>query len=147
MEVQAFLCNHAEVQGGLLYVSGGGIEISHVPAGSQPPYLMNFAIALNVLVPWNETNTPHKLAITLKDADGQPVLIGPDAEHSAPLNIEIPFNVGRPPVLSVGQSQNLQFACNMPNFPLNKVGEYVFEMSVDGEVRKTLSYRLNYANQ
>ena len=82
------LANHAEVQNGLLYLSGAGWDtVTRSYKEGKKPRPQHFAIALSVLVPWMETNQPHRVVIRVEDEDGQDKLM------EATANIE----VGRPP--------------------------------------------------
>ena len=97
-----FLANHAEVQNGLLYASGGGwYQIYRfMPEGESQPPTNHFAIATSVLVPWEETNQPHRLNISIvRDGDG-PLLV----------QAEVAIEVGRPPGLLPGTDQRAVFA-------------------------------------
>ena len=50
------LANHAEVQNGLLYLSGAGWDrVTRAYKEGKKPRPQHFAIALSVLVPWAET--------------------------------------------------------------------------------------------
>ena len=58
MEVVALLCDHAQVEGGKLFVSGAAINrINSAPV--DPPYRVNVAIAVMVTIPWTATNQAH----------------------------------------------------------------------------------------
>ena len=82
------LANHAEVQNGLLYLSGAGWDtVTRSYQEGNQPAPQHFSIALSVLVPWMETNQPHLVVIRVEDEDGHEHLM------EATANIE----VGRPP--------------------------------------------------
>lgn len=142
MDVDAILCNHAEAVNNQLYLVGGGIDQAMVPPNAPPPYGSNIGLGLIVTVPWTATNQQHKLTTELLHEGGQPVTVptGPDSE--GPFQIELAFNVGRPPVLTAGDDQHVALAVNMPGLPLPALGKYVFKISVDGAAAKSLSYRL-----
>ena len=143
MRVDAMLCNHAEVQNNMLYIAGGGIEVTQIPPGVPGPYGVNVGIGLIVTVPWSGTNEQHTLAIDMFTEDGAPVLVptGPDTE--APLHLEFQFNVGRPPGVPAGEDQHVCLAANLPGLPVPSVGSYSFRLTVDGvEDERALRYRI-----
>lgn len=142
MKVTAFLCNHAESQSGLLYVAGAGVDRTFIPPGVPAPWAVSLGIGILVSVAWTQTNQQHALEVDLVDADGRPVHIptGPDA--TAPFKAALAFNVGRFPELQPGQGQNVALAVNIPMLPLEHLGDYRFNISIDGSIETTLSYRL-----
>jgi hypothetical protein len=142
MELTAILCNHAEVQNNLLYVSGGGIDRAFVPLNVPGPWNLNLGIGMNITVPWNETNYEHVVTVDLVDFDSHPVLVPSGVDTVSPLQVEMRFNVGRPPTLETGESQSISLALNLPELPLAEIGNYSFLLSVDGEELKRLSYRV-----
>ena len=44
MQLDVLLCDHGQVSGDKLFVSGGGIDRMYVPDGSGP-YVVNFSVA------------------------------------------------------------------------------------------------------
>ena len=65
------LANHAEVQNGLLYLSGAGWDtVTRAYKEGNKPRPQHFSIALSVLVPWMETNQRHEMLIRVEDEDG-----------------------------------------------------------------------------
>jgi hypothetical protein len=141
MEVTAILCNHAEAVNNLLYLSGGGIDRVNVPPGAPPPWNVSLAIAINLRVPWTQTNQDHTLTVDLVDADGQAVSVPTGPNESQPFHAELHFNVGRPAGLEVGDSQSVSAAINIPGLPLTKLGMYQFTVAVDGTEMERLDYR------
>ncbi len=82
------LANHAEVQNGLLYVSGAGWDtVTRSYQEGEQPQPQHFSIAVSVLVPWMETNQPHRVVISVEDEDGHDKLMEATAD----------IEVGRPP--------------------------------------------------
>jgi hypothetical protein len=142
MELTGILCNHAEVQNNLLYVSGGGIDRVGVPGNIPGPWNINLAIGMNISVPWTETNKEHVVTVDLVDFDSHPVLIPSGVETVSPLRVEMKFNVGRPPTLEVGESQSISLAINLPALPISEIGNYSFILNVDGSELRRLSYRV-----
>ncbi len=125
VKVAMLLADYAQVADGKLNVIGGGWSI----AGPGAP----FAIALDVKVPWDQTNMQHTLRLELVDADGQPVMIEtPDGEQ--PLVIEGQFEVGRPAGVKPGTPIDCAAAFNFaPGPPLAPGGRYEWRLSIDGE--------------
>ena len=131
------LANHAEVQNGLLYISGGGIDRMTVQGGG--PWSAVLAIAGHVRVEWTETNRDVTLAVDLVDEDESPVLL-PVSETGAPLHTEAVFNVGRPPGAVQGLPQSVPFAFNFGGAPLPRLGLFNFRISIDGEAVDRLPF-------
>lgn len=142
MELTAILCNHAEAQNNLLYISGGGIDRAFVPPHTAGPWNINLAIGINISVPWNETNIEHTLTVDLVDYDSHPVQVVNGIDTLAPVHVEAKFNVGRPPTLDTGESQSISLAINLPALPIPNIGNYSFIIEVDGRELRRLSYRV-----
>ncbi len=128
-----FLANHAEVQNGLLYTSGAGwSEMYRLVPGQEsqaPPN--HFAIATSILVPWEETNQPHRLTIWI-ERDGE----GPQLVRA-----EVGIEVGRPPGLPAGTDQRAVFA--MPiDIAFPEQGGYRVVAEVDDDTR-SVSFRVH----
>lgn len=138
----ALLCNNAEVQNNRLYVLGGGIDQSVVPAGRRGPWSVSLAIGLNIEVPWIEMNKDHPVHIALLDAVGNPVEVQTNSTDRKPFGIDLHFNLGRPPQLETGASQNVALAVNMPMLPFEELGSYAFVISIDDTELRRLPYRL-----
>ena len=115
------LADWADTVNGKLYVQGGGW--TRVPA-SEP---IRCALAIKVAVPWDQSNTQHKLRIRLEDADGHLVHVG---EENQPVELETIFEVGRPPGLPAGTELNVTLAPNFVGLPL-EAGRYRFRLEVD----------------
>jgi len=142
MQIDAILCNHAEAVNNLLYIAAGGIEISYVPAGAAPPYLVNLGIGIMVTVPWSQTNQQHTVEVELISEDGQPVQVPVMPDVMQPLHSRLAFNVGRPPGLTVGDDQHVCVAANLPALPVPSLGKYEFIIRVDGHDERRLPYRV-----
>jgi hypothetical protein len=122
-----FLANYAEIQNGLLYASGAGwseLYRGKLPPESQPP-VSHFAIAMSVLVPWEETNQAHHLTIQIE----------PEGEGDALSRVEMDVEVGRPPGLPSGIEQRAMVALTV-NIPFPKAGNYLIVAQVSGEERQ-----------
>jgi hypothetical protein len=81
------LANHAEVQNGLLYVSGAGwANLFRGPLDPEsPPPTNHFGIGASILIPWDETNQRHHLVIRIEQENNQELA-----------RIEGEIEVGRP---------------------------------------------------
>jgi hypothetical protein len=142
MEVNAVLCNYAEVQNNLLYLTGGGIDRTVVQPGSAGPWVTSVAIGLTITVPWTQTNQQHTLTIALVDSDEHPVSVPTGPDTSEPFHGEMHFNIGRPPMLLIGEEQIVSLAITLPGLPMPELGRYSFVISVDGTELRRLSYRI-----
>lgn len=125
------LANHAEVQNGLLYISGGewNTVTRRYPASGQPKP-QHLAIALSVVVPWTEANTPQVVSIRMEDEDGRNRL----------LETRFKLEVGRPPGKPHGSDSRsaLAFTGNV-QFP--QAGGYRVVAQV-GDRTSTYSFRV-----
>ena len=141
MELDAMLCDHAQVAGGKLFIAGANIDRMQIPAGTPPPYMINFGAAGLVRVPWTATNTEHTLTFKLVTEDGQDPPLPAGAE-SGPQGIggELKFNVGRPPQMASGDDQTVPFAFNFQGLPLMIAGRYVLALSLDGSEERRLTF-------
>jgi hypothetical protein len=93
------LANHAEVRGGLLYVSGAGW--ANLFRGSRNPDdpipLSHFGIGAGFLIPYNETNQLHHIVARIAKEDGDEELT----------RIQGNMEVGRPTGLAQGAEQHI----------------------------------------
>lgn len=141
MKVKSLLCNHAEVQNNLLYLSGAGIDRTVAPAGSSGPVAVNVGVGISVTVPWMATNQQHVASLKMLTEDGQPVRIQTGPETIADVRADVTFTVGRPAELSMGDEQGMSLAINLPGLPL-ALGRYEFVVEIDGSVVDQLPYRV-----
>ena len=113
------LCDSAAEVGGKLYILGGGWSVRNEPG----QVLM--AVAIRLVVGWNEANEPLPFALSLVDQDGHPVDAG-----AGPVRIEGNVEIGRPAGLPVGSDLDSALAVTLA-FPLG-AGRYRFELDVAG---------------
>lgn len=141
MDIDVLLCDHAQVAGSKLFISGANIDRMQVPLGSVPPYMVSFAAAGIVRVPWTATNKEHKLSFRLITEDGQTPQL-PDGADPGPEGIggDFRFNVGRPPQLASGDEQMVPFAFAFDGLPLMEVGRYVVAFALDGTDVRRLTF-------
>lgn len=142
MEVTAILCNHAEAQNNILYLSGAGIDRYFIPSNIPAPWGVNVGIGLSIEIPWASTNQAHKLEISLTDQDGQPVLVQTNPSQRSPFKVDSTFTMGRPAELELGEPQIMNLALNFPGLPIERLGKYSFNVSVDGTEMARLKLKL-----
>lgn len=142
MELNAILCNSAEVQNNLLYLIGGGIDRTFIPPGASAPYNVVVALGMTLTVPWTQTNQQHTLTVTLVDADDHGVQVPTGPETFEDLRAEMQFNLGRPPQLQTGEEQTVSLAVSFPGLPIASLGRYFFVVTVDGTEMKRLPFSL-----
>lgn len=140
MELDVMLCDHAEVAGGKLFVSGAAIDRMNVPAGGVPPFVANFAVAGLVRVPWTATNANHVLNFRFETEDGGTPALPPGAGAENGIGGEMRFNIGRPPIATSGQEQLVPFAFNFQSLPLMAAGGYVVILGLDGTDLRRLGF-------
>ncbi len=87
------------------------------------------AVAVGVLIPWNDTNRPMPLSISLLDVDGA-ALIPP---------LQTQLKAGRPANATPGQKLRFMLAVNL-HVVLPKPGEYLVEAQVDHGAVKRVSF-------
>jgi hypothetical protein len=142
MDLDVMLCDHAQVVGNKLFISGANVDRMSVPAGSPPPYLLNFAAAGIVRVPWQATNEEHTLSFNIVTQDGKPpqmaegIAIGPEG-----IGVQMKFNVGRPPQMTSGDEQLVPFAFQLA-LPLGAPGRFVLQFSLDGTSVRNLTFTM-----
>ena len=122
------VADSAQVAEGKLFLMGGAwnrLGLSQLP-GPAP-----LAVAIGILVGWDETNTSHTATLTLEDEDGQ-VVLGP---------VELTFEVGRPAGTVPGDDQRVVLAVNgQVNF--SRAGGYALVLRQgDAELART-SFRV-----
>ena len=115
------LCDYAEVVNGKLYIMGGGW--SRILRPNVPT---SMGLAIKIMVPWDQTNTPHKIEIEALTEDGDPIIL-----NGEPMKIEAGLEVGRPPGLKKGTPLDAPLAIVMPGVALD-AGAYEWRLSVDG---------------
>lgn len=111
-----------------LYMLGGGWRYVYV---RNFPTEHNMGFALGILVPWEQTNTPHEIEVVLLDADGNQIL-------DTPL-IKGQFETGRPPGMSPGSEQRVLMAVNF-RAPLASPGSYQIVARLDGHDEGTATF-------
>jgi hypothetical protein len=115
------LCDAAQEIGGKLYILGGGWT-RILRAGPAVP----MALAIKLLVPWNETNRRHVFRARLLNEDGTGVL----TDDHQPISIEGQIEVGRPPGHRAGSHIDAALAVTIPGLQLQP-GAYRWEFAVN----------------
>jgi hypothetical protein len=142
MKLDAMLCNHAETANNLLYVSGGGVNTTHVPAAAPGPYAVNLGFGMIVTVPWEEIGKAHEVHIELVDGNGNPVALARDAAEPKPLEIVISFSIDAGAPETEGDDQTVALAANLGGVPLPDPGKYEFVLSIGGQELRRLGFRV-----
>lgn len=148
VDVQAMLCDYAEVAGGKLFITGANINLIGTPV-SEPPLRVSLALAMIITIPWTATNQPHTLTVELvsDQASGnervrltdQPPPSGDEAEAGL---IVAQFNAGRSPIMKPGEDNLLPIALPMLGLPLPRPGGYFFVIRIDGTEMRRVPFRL-----
>lgn len=131
MDAILLLCDYAEAIGGKLYIVGGGWTVC-------PPGPRQMALAVRILVPWSEANTPHKLTLILQDENGSFVELGDPPEK---VMNEGQFEVGRPPGVPAGTELDFTAVVGFVGLPLEPDRGYRWQLEIDGEPVAYASFR------
>jgi hypothetical protein len=124
--VTMMLCDHAQVAGGKLFISGGGWSITSTP--TQPS-----AVALLLRVPWGDANRKVKFSLRLYDSDGQVITQAGPAGTPAPVATEGELEVGRPAGLVEGSTLDMPIALNIPPLVLQPDQRFVWHLELNNE--------------
>lgn len=123
MRARILLADSAEIREGLLFLLGGGWS----EVGPQP---QPFAVAGLIEVEWDETNTSHRIEITIEDEDATPLLV-PTPTGDQPFKLGFEFDVGRPPGTGRGRSFNIPVAVPLMPLPWTPGRRYVLKVIID----------------
>src|SRR5207244_782998 len=118
------LADWAEAINGKLYIQGGGW--TQKPLGEPP--LLSCALAVRLLLGWDEANTKHDLTIRLLTDDGD----GVEAVEGQAVVIESQVEVGRPPGIRKGSELDAALCINIQGLPMKK-GRFRFALEFRGE--------------
>lgn len=134
MHIDLMLCDHAQVSGDKLFVSGAGIDKMVVPAGAAAPYVVTFAIAGVVTLAPEEAAAQHVVTFKVLTADGRtPTLAGPDG-HARTVTGELGLVPGE---RVAEKDQVIAFAFGFQGVPLFGLGDHVVVVEAGGvEVRR-----------
>ena len=126
----AMLADSAQVQGGKLYVLGGGFDT--ISTKQVPVVHRNLALALVAEVGPEERHRDLEMAITLMDEDGQPV--GVEAKGK--------LRVGAPPNLPPGASSVVPMVSPFFNLKFDEAKGYAFIVEFEGEEIARVRFRI-----
>lgn len=146
MHLDVLLCDYAQIAGDKLFISGANIDRMVFPAGSPTPYVVNFAAAGLVKVPWAALGTQHTLEFTLLTEDGEiPTL--PEGMPVLPEGITgtFTFQANRGPQLANGDSHTVPFVFAFPGLPLMRTGRYALIFTINGAEARRLPFTVQVA--
>ncbi|MBT8213438.1 MAG: hypothetical protein KJN71_09855 [Acidimicrobiia bacterium] len=126
----AMLADAAQVQGGKLYVLGGGFDT--ISTKQVPVVHRNLALALVAEVGPDERHRDLEMAITLMDEDGQPV--GVEAKGK--------LRVGAPPNLPPGASSVVPMVSPFFNLKFDEAKGYAFVVEFEGDEIARVRFRI-----
>jgi hypothetical protein len=125
MKATVLLADWAQAINGKLYIQGGGWTRTSLNNG-----LLNCALAMRILVGWDETNKPHNVTVRLVDQDGN--VVTPQIPGGRPIETINTFEVGRPAGMAPGSEIDAPAAMLFLGIPLAK-GRYSFTLEIDRE--------------
>jgi hypothetical protein len=133
------LANHAEVQNGLLYISGGTWDTTNVnaplPEGAPAPEgtvaLFQGMLVIRLLFHVTETDREHALTVTVMDEDGGQIA-----------RIEGRSQVERTSDLPPGWDQGATLTIPLSGLPLPRFWLYRISVQVDGQHLDDLPFRV-----
>lgn len=123
------LADRAEVQGGKLYVMGGGWDRIGLQRFDTPAPI---SFAVGILIPWNACNEQHRLTVTIETPDNQPI----DFRN------EIGFMAGRPPWAQQGDVQRTILAAPVVPVLFPRPDTYSLVAAINGVVAKKVQFRV-----
>lgn len=128
MEAQILLADFAQADAsGKVNALGLGWSVTGTP-------IPNHAVVIMLKVGWDETNAPHHLTLDLLTADGAHAVDMPTPFGPQPLQVEMDFEVGRPPGLVRVSTIDHAAAINVGSLPLQP-GRYEWRLRIDDEQR------------
>ncbi len=132
MQARFMLCDAADVQGGKLYVMGGGWTWTIV---AQPVII---GVAISIQVPWTEANVQHTLEFSLRDVDGNAV-VQETPEGPKPVRADGRFGVGRPMGVREGSELFVPLAFRLGPLLLTPQ-RYMCELRINDVILDTLAF-------
>lgn len=145
LEVDAFLADSVVVAENKLYAQGAGWD--SIFTAAFPFKQPRIGLGIFLRIPWASTNQMHNFSVKIIDQDGNKIALG-----DAPPGANIPngkvhdligqFNVGRPPLLSPGDSQIVPIAVNLDGLEFAGPNAYSVVITVDGEDKRRLPIRV-----
>jgi hypothetical protein len=127
VKLTLLLCDAAQEVGGKLFILGGGWSV----IGPEPSPM---AIAVKMDVPWQLAGRDHGFGLTLRDEDGNIVVIGADEDSPGfPVVVQGTFSVARPQGVPPGSDIDCALAITFAPMPLKPGARYTWHASVDGD--------------
>ena len=127
----ALLANAAEAPpNGLVYILGAGFDTL---IRDQYPTPFGGVIVLRLRTTRLETERPHKVEVHFTDEDGKAFVPQPIVVHLAARTV--------PPDYPVGWDLSTNIVVNLATVAIEKPGFYNFEILIDDQQVRTLSFR------
>ncbi len=121
----AMLADAAQVQGGKLYVLGGGF--STITARRLPAVHPSISVVLVAEVGPEERHRDLNLSIRLVDEDGQPIrVVTADGSEGDPVEAKGRLRIGAPPNLPPGAPSSVPLVSPFRNLRFAEAKGYVF---------------------
>jgi hypothetical protein len=142
-EVDAFLADSVVVAENKLYVQGAGWDT--IFAQTYPARHPRLGLGVIIRVPWSATNAMHTFRVLIEDEDGAPLALSTPPEGlPGPVVTEVggQFNLGRPPQLTVGETQIVPMAVNLDSVVLPKAGHFSVIVLIDEVEVKRMPLKL-----
>jgi hypothetical protein len=137
MQLDVLLCDHGQVSGDKLFVSGGGIDRMYVADGPGP-YVVNFSIAGTITVPPSQVSLNHVVGLRLETEDDEPAKLYGEASGGS-VGGELHLNGNPAPVID---DQTIAFAFNFQAVPLAELGGYEMVCALDGQDLRRIFFRV-----
>lgn len=118
--VAFFAADHAQAEGGKVYVNGGFWNRLRFP--TYPAVVPSLALVAVVEVPYRAYHQDHRFRIGLEDADS----------NVMPLEVTGEFRIGAEPDLRVGDPTLLPIAVPITGVKIDRPGDYSFTFGIDG---------------
>jgi hypothetical protein len=145
MEVDALIADSVVTADGKLYVQGGGWDT--IGSATFPFRQPRIGVGVLLRIPWTRTNEMHTLGLRIVDQDENKIVLGDappgaDTPDGKVREIKGQFNLGRPPFLSVGDSQIVPIAMNLDGIEFNQPDTYSAVIAIDGKDKRRLTIRV-----
>lgn len=115
-----FAADHAQAEGGKVYVNGGFWDQLRFP--TYPSIVPSLALVAVLEVPYRAYHQDHSFRLGMEDADG----------NVLPLEATGNFRIGAKPDLRVGDPTLMPIAIPIAGLKIDKPGDYAFTLSIDG---------------
>jgi hypothetical protein len=126
----AFLADHAQIEGGKVFVLGGGVTVlwrSSFPAG------IGVTVVFSVTYNNTEVGSNRSFRIDIHNEDGQAIAPALHAEFTLPARRD-----GAPSSVPLESAFAIDIAGNVPIIP--EPGNYVLELTLDGNHVRSLPF-------